>query len=109
MVYAPNDIIDAIAKALIKAWEDEKVHQELIKHPIQTIERLTGVLLTIKSTANTCILKNKITSSNELELPSYLEINGSELYEEKLDLIIGGADTENTSMEDFRNFLKQYL
>ena len=109
MVYAPNDIKDAIATALIKAWEDENFHQELIKHPIQTIERLTGVILTIKSTANTCILKNKIPPSNELELPSYLEVNDSELYEEKLDLIVGGTGAENNSMEDFRNFLKQYL
>ena len=109
MIQQENQLKDIIATALIKAWEDDAFKEQLLAEPISTIEKLTGERLCftyqMKNSEKSCVKAD----AYELDVPSYVRFDDTELNDDQLDFAAGGIAAQYRTLEDFQSFLKSYL
>ena len=77
---------------ITKAWEDETFKQELIKNPIDAIEKATGDCINLPE-GKTIIVKDQTDESVVyINIPAEPKMEDLELSEEQLEVIAGGGN-----------------
>jgi len=79
-----------------KAWKDEKFKEDLINHPIKTLNKFTGKKANIAANKNVIVEDQTNPNHVYLNIPPKPKMEATELTEDQLDVISGG---------DFGNFI----
>lgn len=82
---------DLINNLISKSWEDKTFKAELIKNPLQTIEKTYGKVLNLDDSNIRFVVEDQTDDSViYLNIPHEIDIDTLELTEEQLEMIAGG-------------------
>lgn len=81
---------ECLEQTLIKAWEDEAFKKELIAAPVESIEKLTGKKLNLKTTVRMVVIDESAPTFC-FKIPTKPELDDIELTEEQLAYVAGGG------------------
>ena len=80
-----------IQTIISKAWEDTEFRKELLRSPIETIEKLTGVVVVLPEGKELVVVDQTDKSKVYVNIPAEPEIDSMELTEDQLEIIAGGG------------------
>ncbi len=74
-----------------KAWEDTEFKNNLISHPIETLEKFTGNKVSLPA-GQTLVVKDQTDESIVyLNIPRKVDVDELELTDEQLEVVAGGT------------------
>ncbi|AYZ14353.1 NHLP leader peptide family RiPP precursor [Chryseobacterium arthrosphaerae] len=80
-----------IQTIISKAWEDAEFRKELLSNPVETIEKLAGVVVILPEGKELVIVDQTDKSKVYVNIPAEPEIDNLELTEDQLEIIAGGG------------------
>ena len=90
---------DAMNTILKKSWEDPIFKEELMKNPVQAIEKTLGIKLNIPEGKTLKIIDQTDQNAIYFNIPNTQEIDG-ELNEEELEKVAGGCQWGDSGILD---------
>ncbi len=94
-----EDKKEKIIQAIIsKAWEDAEFKRDLLLHPKEAIERLTGAEVVLPEGKELIVVDQTDQSKVYVNIPAEPEIRSAELTEEQLEIIAGGGASPQAKM-----------
>ena len=92
MDFVQEKRLRVLQQVITKAWDDSTFRQELIKSPIEAIERLTGEKINLPEGVNRIeVLDQTDTKYLHLNIPPKPNMDDMELTESDLEVVAGGG------------------
>ena len=76
---------------ITKAWEDESFKQELIKSPLEAIEKATGEAVQVPAGKTLVVRDQTDASVIYINIPAQPKVDDVEMTEAQLEAVAGGA------------------
>lgn len=91
---------EALQKAVVAAWEDAEFKKQLLDNPSEAIESLTGVKLELPTGKEFVVVDRNDDSKIYYDFPTKESVMETELTDEQLEMVAGGAAACSISIKD---------